>query len=227
MQSIKFKPIFLLALLLPLLGAIVGYFISNIGQTHEAQTVTSYSDPAAGDIIEIYRAEDALPVKAAKRPGSLELGIFLALVCGAVAVIYHYLKNPLAWIVIFLLSLAFSLAYSPKMGVSLSWFFLSNLALAALTTLLIKFVFFMKALTRFRMVLGSLIGAGLIAAWYRGLFLLTKQTLIPSWSAAYIHALLVFVFIAQGLSLADLFIQRSQLNELKASRVSEDEDEDA
>lgn len=226
MQSIKFKPIFLLALLLPLLGAVLGFFIGNIGQSQEAQTVTSYGDPQAGDIIEIYRSEDAPPVKTSKSPGSLELGVFLALICGSVTVIYHYLKSPLAWIVTFLLSLVFSLLYSPKMGVSLSWFFLANLALAALMTLMIKFLFFQKAITRFRMIISSLLGAGLIAIWYRGLFLLTKQETIPSWSAAYIYALLVFVFIAYGLSLADLFIQRSQLSELQASRVSEDEDDD-
>ncbi len=227
MQSIKFKPIFLLALLFPLLGAVLGYFIGNIGQAQEPQTVSSISDPEMGEIIEIYKSDTAQPGKTQKRPGALELGLFLALVCGSAAVIYHYLKNSWAWVVVFLLTLVFSLIISPKMGVGLSWFFLANLALAALMTVMVKFLFFQKAITRFRMIISSLLGAGLIAIWYRGMYFLTKRGDFPSWSSAYVNALLMFMFIAYGLTLADLFIQRSETREIQASSASEDEDEDA
>ncbi|MCB5224627.1 MAG: hypothetical protein WCY21_07095 [Candidatus Cloacimonadaceae bacterium] len=227
MQSTKFKPIFMLALLFPLIGAVLGYFIGNIGQPIEPQTVSSISDPELGEIIEIYKSDTAPAGKAYKRPGALELGLFLALVCGSVAVIYHYLKNPWAWVVVFVLALVFSLIISPKMGVGLSLFFLANLALAALMTLMIKFLFFLKAITRFRMILSSLLGAGQVAVWYRGMYFLTKRGDFPSWSSAYVNALLMFVFIAYGLTLADLFIQRVETREIQASRASDDEDEDA
>ncbi len=227
MNNTKFKPVMLLALLFPLLGAGLGYMLSGTTTQPESAVISSVPASQPGDPVVVLGPEDPLPVREARTPGSLELGLYLALICGAVALLYHYLNSPLAWVAVILLALAFAILFQNTIGLPLTTFFLINLALGVLLALLVKFIFFHRALIRWRMILTSLLGAGAIALYYRGLHWLTK-TEFPSgfWSGFYVNGLLLFVFIAFGLSLADLIIQRSDITALQASRTL-DEDEDA
>ncbi len=228
MKNTKFKPIFLLALLFPLIGAGLGHLLSGMGTQPATQTVSSISDAKPGETVTILSPDDPLPSRETRTPGSLELNVYLALICGFVALLYQYLKSPLAWSAVILLALGFALIYHNQIGFPLTQFFLINLGLGALLTLLIKFLFFHKALLRFRMIVTSLVGAGLIALYYRGLFWLTNSTFEPGyWSGFFVNGLLLFVFIAFGLSLADMIIQRADLQNLRLERSLDDEDEDA
>lgn len=227
MNNAKFKPLMLLALLFPLLGAGLGYMLYGPGIQKGSPVVSSVRASKPGDPVLVYGPEDQLPVREARAPGSLELGIYLALVCGAVALLYHYLNRPLAWIAVILLALAFALLFHKPTGLPLTGFFLINLVLGAMLTLLVKYLFFLKALVRWRMIITTMLGAGLIALYFRGLFWLTKTEFESGfWSAYFVNGILLFVFIAFGLSLADMLVQRAEIAQLRASQVSE-EDEDA
>ncbi len=227
MNNAKFKPVMLLALLFPLLGAVLGYMLSGTTTQPDSATVSSPPTDKPEDAVVILSPEDQLPERETRTPGSLELGIYLALICGAAALLYQYLNSHLAWVAVILLALAFALLFQDTIGLPLTSFFLINLALGVMLTLMVKLIFFHRALIRWRMILTSLLGAGLIALYFRGLFWLTKTEFGKGyWSGFYVSGLLLFVFIAFGLSLADLTIQRAELAQLQASRPV-DEDEDA
>lgn len=228
MKDTKFKPLFLLALLFPLLGAGLGYLLSGTESSHVTPTESSLTAVKPGETVTIMSPDDPLPGKEARTPGSLELSIYLALICGFVALIYHYLKSSLAWIAVILLALAFALIYHNQIGFPLTQFFLINLGLGVLLTLIIKFLFFHKALLRFRMIATSILGGGVIALYYRGLFWITKSPFGSGfWSGFFVNGLLLFVFIAFAMSMADLIIQREEIRKLQAQQASDDEENDA
>ncbi len=228
MNTGKFKPILLLALLLPLLGATLGHLLSGSGSQPAEQTISSAPATQPGEPVLIIEPDEPRPQAENRAPGSLELGLYLALVCGCAALLWQYLNSKLAWVAVILLALVFALLYHNRIGLALTQFFLLNLALGALLTLLVRFVFFQKSLIRWRMIITSLVGAGLVALYFRGLFWLTGTGFDSGfWSGFYVNGLLLFVFIAFGLSLADLIIQREAVKELQAQHSAEDGDEDA
>ncbi|MDD4224604.1 MAG: hypothetical protein PHD87_08485 [Candidatus Cloacimonetes bacterium] len=225
MNNTKFKPLLLLALLFPLLGAGLGYLLSGTGAQPASQAASYVPETVPGEPVVLLEPEDTLPAREARAPGSLELGIYLALICGAVALLYHYLRSQLAWIAVILLALVFALLYHSRIGLPLTQFFLLALGLGVLLALLVKFIFFHRSLIRWRMIVTSLLGAGLIALFFRGLFWLTRTPFESGfWSGFYVNGLLLFVFISFGLSLADLIIQRDELRRLQAEEPPEDED---
>ncbi len=228
MNNTKFKPLFLLALLFPLLGAGLGYMLSSVGTQPSSQAVSSLPAGQPGGPVVIMEPDNPLPARETKAPGSLELGLFIALVCGSVALLLQYLNYRLGWIAVILIALLFSLLYQDQIGIPLTQFFLVNLGLGVLLALLIRCVFFQKALLRWRMIVTSLLGAGLIALYFRGLFWVTKTEFGSGfWSGFFVNGLLLFVFISFALSLADLVIQRAELKEQQANDSTVNEDEDA
>ena len=228
MNNTKFKPLFLLALLFPLLGAGLGYMLSSVGTQPPSQSVSSLPAGQPGDPIVIVEPDEQLPAAKSSAPDSLELAIFIALVCGSVALLCQYLNTPLGWVAVILIALVFSLLYHDRIGIPLTQFFLINLGLGILLTLLIELVFFQRSLLRWRMIVTSLLGAGLIALYYWGMYQLTKNVFESGkWSGFFVNGLLMFVFISFAMSLADLVIQRSEVRELQSNRASANEDEDA
>ena len=227
MNKPRFKPVMLLALLFPLLGAGLGFLLSNTGTQSTATVEATLPAIKPGEAVAIPTPADPLPQKKAEGPGNLELGLYLALVCGTAALLWQYLKSQLAWVAVILLALVFAFLLHNQIELSLTQFFLANLLLGVALALLVKFLFFLKALIRWRMIVTSLLGAGLILLYSWSLFGLAGRMFDTSqWSKVYVDKLLLFVFITFGLSLADLVIQRAEISKLRANRA-EAGDEDA
>lgn len=228
MNKTKFKPLMLLALLFPLLGAGLGYMLSGVGVQQPSQAVSSLPAGQPGEPIVVVEPDEPLPARESKAPGSLELAIFIALIFGSTALLLHYLGSNLAWIGVILIALVFSLIYHAQIGIPLTQFFLINLGLGLLLALLVRYVFFHRALIRWRMIITSLLGAGLIALYFRSMFWITKTEFDSGfWSGFFVTGLFLLVFISFAQSLADLIIQRAEIKQLQANSTSGDEDEDA
>lgn len=224
----------LLALILPILITFIALsMFYDSGAVRDSRTSTSNTssfEQLHQDAVRIGGSETPLPAAKPKGIGNLEVGIVLALVMGLAAMLGHYLKTSLVWLAVLVVSMAASLLGAGIVGLRLTYFFLPNLVLAILLTLIVRYVFFNPAMLRIRLIVTSALSALSLALYYRVLHLITGTPFPASdWQAKGVNGLIVFVFITFGLSVADLVIVNMEIKKLRAERAQKDlqEDEDA
>lgn len=209
----------LLALVLPLLVSYLGTALLSSPQRQGSKTITS-SISAEEDSLKAFQmaaGETTIPAEQNKGFGFRELSLFVALLAGLVALLWWYLKNSLVWVAVIVIPLIFSFWAVRLLGLSLILFYLPSLAFAVLLAVLIRYLFFHPSILRFRMVLCSILGAGLLALYYRSFFLLTRQVFLPGyWSEVLMSSLILMIFTTFGLSMADLIIVRGEVAQLRA-----------
>jgi hypothetical protein len=158
-----------------------------------------------------------------------EISLYLSLLFGCVAFLWFYLRSSLVWVTVIVIPILFSLWAAITLGISIIPFYLVSLLFAVLFALLVRYLFFWPPILRFRMVLCSIVGAGLLTLYYRGIFWVTSQECVPSWwSSVATNSLIVMIFITFGLSMADLIILRKEIsdaNKEKRRRALADEDD--
>ncbi|HNT52412.1 MAG TPA: hypothetical protein PKH19_03350 [Candidatus Syntrophosphaera sp.] len=226
MDKVRFKPVMLLAIVIPVLVSWAGYTLLYSNQ--EKQSVAVSSAPQAGDPILVNKPQASATTPQTSTIDYQSLLLYLALLAGAVALIGHYLRSSLVWLAVIALPLGFSLLYFSKFQLTLLNFYLANLALAALLALLILRLFYLRAFLRLRMIVCSVVAAGLLTLYLRALYLITG-TAFPAGglSQFYVPALIMFIFVTFGLSLADMVILRSLYGkELRRAREQTEADED-
>lgn len=228
MKTRHFQAVMVLAVLLPLLTAVVGYLVYG-GQSQPQPTDSMLGQyPETGEPVLINRDGTDAPRMQNNSFGFRELILYIALLAGVIALLYHYLETSLVWIAVILLPLGFSLLSLERVDMSLTAFYLPSLIFAALLALMIKFIFFSRSIMRFRMIVSSLLGAALLTLYIRSLYLLANAVFEQQqWSLIYFSALILFVFVTFGMSLADLVIQRAEIKRLKAGeKIYADDEED-
>jgi hypothetical protein len=220
----------LLALLLPLLATYAGVSLFYGSQKTETSTVSTMLENYEGEDKPVLIQENPpvnLPKRTAPRGiGNLEISLYIALLAGVFAFLFHYLRTNLGWVAVLLLSLAFSLWGARLMSLSLLTFFTPTLAFGVLLAVLVRYVFFSAFLLRFRMVVASLAGAALLTLYYRGLYLISGQAFESSnWTSIYVSSVILFVFVTFGMSLADLAIVQVLVRQLRQRKEPLDEEE--
>ncbi|MFO8145290.1 MAG: hypothetical protein R6T89_06150 [Candidatus Syntrophosphaera sp.] len=231
MKKGNFKAVFLLALLFPLVSGYLGYLLNTTGFETPGQPASTYQGQYAetGEPVPIYNSGDETRSGSKDAIGFRELILYIALLMGVIAFLYHYLGTSLAWIAVILLPLGFSLLYLARVPLPLTVFYLVNLAFAALLALLVRYLFFLPSIIRFRMIVSSLAGAALLTLYMRSLYLITGTTFEPQrWTGTFVSGLILFVFVTFGMSMADMVIQRAEFKRLQAEqqRIEDEEDED-
>jgi hypothetical protein len=234
MRQREFRIQYLLAVLLPV---VFTYFAVQLFYTVRADNATQVSTDSAPTLAGEYgnatpiAINGTLAEKQEKGIDHIWISLALALVAGVAALFGHYIKSVLVWVFTLLLTMVLSLLGAGQMGIGLSLFFLPNLLLGVLIVLIVRHIFFNPVLIRFRMLLTSIAGAIALTLYYRSLYLLTATPFpAPEWQNKAVNALIMFIFITFGLTLADLVV--AQMN-LKAERmrsrfnISEDDDDDA
>lgn len=104
--------------------------------------------------------------------------------------------------------------------------FLVNLVYSVLTILIVKFVFYIKTIFRFRTILFGFAGAAIFSVYLAFLYqLLTIQLPEGFWNATFMYGLVTYVFIGFGMSMADLIILRLDVAELKSQDQDSQEDD--
>jgi len=234
MEHRIFKPLMLLALILPLVVTYLGVSLFyGTGKEKTPVPVTSTEDQFSSNRpVQIYRSETARSEHPTRKQGigNLEISLYIAILAGVIAFLYHYLKSTLVWIAILLLPLLFSLWGHSYVGLSLIRFYLPGLLFAVLLSLAIRYLFFNPSLLRFRMVLVSIVGAALLTLYYRSLYLFTGQPFSSdAWTSLFVSSIILFVFITFGMSLADLIIVQREVKLLKEAqrrRILDDEEDE-
>lgn len=234
MIRFSIKADMLLIILVPLLLTFVAaklFYGSVQPQTPRADSLIqrAYGDSVT-QVIRVDGLEEAINYNVAPKKylGQMELSLALALVMSMAALFGHYYPSKALWYVIIVLGLAFTILGAKYVGIKLTAFFIPNLILAALLTLIMTKLFYAPSIIRFRMVLSSILGAVSVALYYYLLTVLTGQRAsfsdLKEW---FIGAVINLVFVTFGLSLADLIIVQIRLKKAKSDqRISEyDEDE--
>lgn len=231
MHTSHFRPVMLLAILIPLLITSVGYYLMFANTGSKSQNVAeSFTD--VQDSIFAYKMIDE-PDSSTQEPekgfGIGEISLYLSLLLGCVAFLWFYLRSSLVWVAIIAIPIFFSLWAAITLGISIIPFYLVSLLFAVLFALLVRYLFFWPPILRFRMVLCSIVGAGLLTLYYRGIFWVTSQEYVPSWwSSVATNSLISMIFITFGLSMADLIILRKEISDANKEarrRALADEDD--
>lgn len=231
MHTRHFRPVMLLAILIPFLITSIGYYLMFANTGTKSQNVAeSYYD--APDSIFAYKMIDELD-SSSQEPekgfGIGEISLYLSILLGCVAFFWFYLRSSLVWVAVIAIPILFSLWAAITLGISIIPFYLVSLLFAVLCALLVRYLFFWPPILRFRMVLCSIVGAALLTLYYRGIFLVTSQECVPSWwSSVATNSLIAMIFITFGLSMADLIILRKEISEAnkeKRRRALADEDD--
>jgi len=98
----------------------------------------------------------------------------------------------------------------------------------------LKYIFYLPALLRFRTILFSLYAGASLTLYFRIQYLFMK---VPPeagfWVNRFVNSLLLYIFIALGISIADMFITHREVKKLQAERreailndeIDEDDDD--
>jgi len=182
------RPEYILMILLPLIAAVLAVRFSGIPLGQDG----------------FYMFESAL--------GS-------GLIAGCIALFYRYLKGKALWYVVILLPIVLSMLLYAFIPASISIFalVLPGIAFSLANLAVIKYLFYSGSLFRLRTLLVGLSGALILSGY---LSLLCKQIYdaLPQgfFNGAFINSLIIYVFIAFSMSVADLIILQLEVKRLKS-----------
>lgn len=224
MNGRPFKAITLIAIALPILTALLGFLLMGSG-------ADKLNTPAgqSSSVQMIYGPDGVSAPQTTKAPqlGFREWILYIGVLAGVSAFFLHYLNTSLGWIASILLPLLFAWLMHEAAGMSLTFFYLPNLVFAGLLALMIQRLFYLRAIMRYRMVICSLIGAALLTLNIHLMIWLAKpETQIPSFSATFISALMIFVFVTFGLSMADMVVLRFDYRKAQSTEAEDEQEDD-
>lgn len=231
MNNGRFKAIMLFALIMPLLVSFAGYLLyyPSQGKSDNVAATTPDTELSGSQEMQVAGTERDLKPQENNDLGFRELIVYLALVAGLTALLGYYLnKATLLWICVVILPLIFTILFVGRTGMELSYFYIPTLLFTAGVALITRYLFYNSRLIRFRMILCSVLGAGLLTLYLRSLYYLTKSPFPQDqWSALFISGLIMFVFVTFGLSLSDMVIMRVLAKGNKSVEPDPDEDEES
>ncbi len=158
-----------------------------------------------------------------------QLYLSISLLCGVLAFSRRCLPKSVVWAIIVFAPLLIALLTIIETGGSQSLIvtFLLNLAFTAGLWGILQLTFFSKNLLRIRTAAFALFASVLLTLYFRVLFAALSLPFLKSdWTAYFMNALFLFIFIGFGLSLADVFIIRKDVEETKRLRTNSEDDED-
>lgn len=234
MSDRPFKAELLLIVLVPLIVAFLAVKLWE-GQASEPLPAQSATAQLSQDsTLTLIKITGDVPEKPAPKPkprhlGNREFSLALALIMGLAALFGHFFARRWLWYIIIALSLIYTVLGSAFMDIKLTAFFVPNLLLAGVMTLIIQKLFFNPSLIRVRLLLCSILGGGFVAVYFFLLYLFTKQPFgFQGWKSSFWMGAIDLVFIFFGMSMADMIIRRIRYNRIPPGiSDNDDEDEDA
>jgi len=114
-----------------------------------------------------------------------------------------------------------------KMELSLFLLFILNLVCGFLLWLILRYTFFSRTLIRVRTLIFSLVSALVLSVYFKLLMSLLKQAKgANTFRDYFLNALVLFIFIGVGISLAILIITRKEIREESKTAKEDEEDDD-
>ena len=114
-----------------------------------------------------------------------------------------------------------------KMELSLFLLFILNLVCGFLLWLILRYTFFSRTLIGVRTLIFSLVSALVLSVYFKLLMSLLKQAKgANTFRDYFLNALVLFIFIGVGISLAILIITRKEIREESKTAKEDEEDDD-
>ena len=164
--------------------------------------------------------------------GQFEIYLATSIMTALMALLLFWQKPMLAMASALIIPVIYSvliLQLTPE-KVAIFQLFLPMLIFAILILVLLKYVFYNLRFLRFRTILFSIFAGGAMTIYFWLQYFMMKVPLEGGfWMNRFVNSLLLFIFIALGLSFADMIIVRREIAELKAIRraaILNDEIED-
>ena len=205
MERTKILPRHLLLLFFPIIAAILGGLLFS------------------GSFIEFTNNWDGRGISQA------ELYFALSFFIGSLAFGYSCLpKNALLGLQIFIpLLYGLLMLLRFKMELSLFLLFILNLVCGFLLWLILRYTYFSRTLIRVRTLIFSLVSALVLSVYFKLLMSLLKQAKgANTFRDYFLNALVLFIFIGVGISLAILIITRKEIREESKTAKEDEEDDD-
>ena len=205
MERTKILPRHLLLLFFPIIAAILGGLLFS------------------GSFIEFTNNWDGRGISQA------ELYFALSFFIGSLAFGYSCLpKNALLGLQIFIpLLYGLLMLLRFKTEISLFLLFILNLVCGFLLWLILRYTFFSRTLIRVRTLIFSLVSALVLSVYFKLLMSLLKQAKgANTFMDYFLNALVLFIFIGVGISLAILIITRKEIREESKTAKEDEEDDD-
>ncbi|HNQ39481.1 MAG TPA: hypothetical protein PKO26_02640 [Candidatus Cloacimonas sp.] len=205
MERTKILPRHLLLLFSPIIAAILGGLLFS------------------GSFIEFTNNWDGRGISQA------ELYFALSFFIGSLAFGYSCLpKKALLGVQIFIpLLYGLLMLLRFKMELSLFLLFILNLVCGFLLWLILRYTFFSRTLIRVRTLIFSLVSALVLSVYFKLLMSLLKQAKgANTFMDYFLNALVLFIFIGVGISLAILIITRKEIREESKTAKEDEEDDD-
>jgi len=158
-----------------------------------------------------------------------ELYFALSFFIGSLAFGYSCLpKNALLGLQIFIpLLYGLLMLLRFKMELSLFLLFILNLVCGFLLWLILRYTYFSRTLIRVRTLIFSLVSALVLSVYFKLLMSLLKQAKgANTFRDYFLNALVLFIFIGVGISLAILIITRKEIREESKTAKEDEEDDD-
>jgi len=155
----------------------------------------------------------------------VHIAVAAALLNGVIALFQYYLQSIWQWRAALVLSLFFAVATLLAVDAPLSILALlmPNLLFALLSIVIIRYVFYNKAVIRLRTLLMGACGGIMLSLYLAGLYLILGIELIEGfWQIAFVYGLIIYVFSAFGMSIADLIILQSEVRQLRKEENRDD-----
>ena len=205
MERTKILPRHLLLLFFPIIAAILGGLLFS------------------GSFIEFTNNWDGRGISQA------ELYFALSFFIGSLAFGYSCLpKNALLGLQIFIpLLYGLLMLLRFKTEISLFLLFILNLVCGFLLWLILRYTYFSRTLIRVRTLIFSLVSALVLSVYFKLLMSLLKQAKgANTFRDYFLNALVLFIFIGVGISLAILIITRKEIREESKTAKEDEEDDD-
>ncbi|HQM03806.1 MAG TPA: hypothetical protein PLJ90_03785 [Candidatus Cloacimonas sp.] len=114
-----------------------------------------------------------------------------------------------------------------KTEISLFLLFILNLVCGFLLWLILRYTYFSRTLIRVRTLIFSLVSALVLSVYFKLLMSLLKQAKgANTFMDYFLNALVLFIFIGVGISLAILIITRKEIREESKTAKEDEEDDD-
>jgi len=205
MERTKILPRHLLLLFSPIIAAILGGLLFS------------------GSFIEFTNNWDGRGISQA------ELYFALSFFIGSLAFGYSCLpKKALLGVQIFIpLLYGLLMLLRFKTEISLFLLFILNLVCGFLLWLILRYTYFSRTLIRVRTLIFSLVSALVLSVYFKLLMSLLKQAKgANTFRDYFLNALVLFIFIGVGISLAILIITRKEIREESKTAKEDEEDDD-
>ncbi|MCB5279153.1 MAG: hypothetical protein M0Q19_05990 [Candidatus Cloacimonetes bacterium] len=154
------------------------------------------------------------------------IALAAALLTGVLALLQHYLNSFWQVPVAIFMAIIYSALSMLSIDAPISIFalILPNTVYALLSLLIVRFIFYNRSIFRLRTLIMGILGGIMFSLYLAAIFTLLRVELGSGfWNASFVYGLIIYVFIAFSMSIADLVILQLEVKELQQQNSEDDQ----